>query len=172
MQRCGRGCCLLCGESRLPDAVLARDRGLGDRGRGVSGPSPAVRIDPANRVKARHKEAAPVATLTPSPTQMDAPTEGQNSQIWVGALLCRCGRVARPPRPLGRRLYLGVWDVLGGHVDLGEKPEAALRRELQEELGIQVTQYDLLTRGSVSCGGACSFSGSHVRPSIPSHRPQ
>ena len=30
----------------------------------------------------------------------------------------------------------GAWDLFGGHVESGEAPEAALRRELHEELGI------------------------------------
>ena len=41
VRRRGRRRCVLCGESRLPDAVLAGDRCLDSRGRRNSGPSPA-----------------------------------------------------------------------------------------------------------------------------------
>lgn len=33
----------------------------------------------------------------------------------------------------------GMWDMLGGGIDHGEDPIAALRREIQEEAGLEVT---------------------------------
>lgn len=50
------------------------------------------------------------------------------------ALIVRRGRVlltrrARPP-------YRGTWDLPGGFLEAGELPEAGLRRELREELGL------------------------------------
>ena len=38
-------------------------------------------------------------------------------------------------RTSDRRVYPGVWDVVGGHLDAGEAPEQALARELEEETG-------------------------------------
>lgn len=43
-----------------------------------------------------------------------------------------------------RRFYPGVWDVFGGHLEAGESREAALRRELREELGIVLTEWRFL----------------------------
>ena len=41
-------------------------------------------------------------------------------------------------RSPGRRWYPDVWDLPGGHVELGETPTEALERELLEELGVSV----------------------------------
>jgi len=55
-----------------------------------------------------------------------------------GALI-ENGRVLLCLRTKERTWCPGVWDFPGGHVDLGESPEAALQRELREELGIDIT---------------------------------
>ncbi len=54
------------------------------------------------------------------------------------ALIDRDGRVLLAQRPEGRSMA-GLWEFPGGKVDPGETPEAALIRELHEELGIDVT---------------------------------
>jgi len=56
--------------------------------------------------------------------------------ISVGAILVRAGTVLLGKRSPTRQLCPGVWDLVGGHVELGETPEDTLVRELQEELGI------------------------------------
>lgn len=38
-------------------------------------------------------------------------------------------------RSADRRLLPGIWDVVGGHLEPGESPEAALAREIEEETG-------------------------------------
>ena len=60
----------------------------------------------------------------------------------AAALLVREGRVLLCHRHPNRRWYPDVWDLPGGHIDVHEAPAAALRRELQEELGVDVTQAD------------------------------
>ncbi len=52
------------------------------------------------------------------------------------ALIVRDGRVLLGRRHPTRAYYPGVWDLFGGHVQEGESPAMALRRELAEELGI------------------------------------
>ncbi len=55
------------------------------------------------------------------------------------ALVDPDGRVLICQRPPGKQLA-GLWEFPGGKVEAGETPEAALIRELDEELGIQVAQ--------------------------------
>lgn len=51
------------------------------------------------------------------------------------ALIDVDGRVLLAQRPLGKSMA-GLWEFPGGKIEVGETPEAALIRELQEELGI------------------------------------
>jgi 8-oxo-dGTP diphosphatase len=70
--------------------------------------------------------------------------EPAGSQMIVGGLLVRHGMVLLGKRSPHRTLAPNVWDVFGGHVEPGESAEAALVRELDEELGIRATQVTLL----------------------------
>ena len=51
------------------------------------------------------------------------------------ALIDRDGRMLLAQRPEGKSMA-GLWEFPGGKVEVGETPEAALIRELEEELGI------------------------------------
>ncbi|MBV8739967.1 MAG: (deoxy)nucleoside triphosphate pyrophosphohydrolase, partial [Alphaproteobacteria bacterium] len=53
------------------------------------------------------------------------------------ALVDADGRVLLAQRPAGKAMA-GLWEFPGGKVNPGETPEAALIRELAEELGIDV----------------------------------
>lgn len=55
------------------------------------------------------------------------------------ALIDADGRVLLAQRPEGKSLA-GLWEFPGGKVEPGETPEAALIRELHEELGIETWQ--------------------------------
>ena len=55
------------------------------------------------------------------------------------ALIDVDGRVLIAQRPEGKKMA-GLWEFPGGKVDPGEAPETALIRELNEELGIDVTE--------------------------------
>ena len=63
------------------------------------------------------------------------------------------GRVLLAQRPEGKAMA-GLWEFPGGKIDPGETPEAALIRELGEELGIDV---------QASCLAPFSFA-SHAYP--------
>ncbi len=52
------------------------------------------------------------------------------------ALVDPDGRVLIAQRPEGRSMA-GLWEFPGGKIEAGETPEAALMRELSEELGIE-----------------------------------
>lgn len=57
--------------------------------------------------------------------------------VVAAALIDRDGRVLVQQRPPGKPMA-GLWEFPGGKVEPGELPEAALVRELTEELGIAV----------------------------------
>lgn len=59
------------------------------------------------------------------------------AHLVVGDVLIDGGRILLAHRRPDRRYYPNCWDVLGGHIELAEDPEAALIRELREEAGIE-----------------------------------
>ena len=63
--------------------------------------------------------------------------------VVAAALADADGRVLLQQRAPGRAMA-GLWEFPGGKVDAGELPEAALVRELREELGIAVATADLV----------------------------
>ncbi len=57
--------------------------------------------------------------------------------VAVGVLIDAEGRFLLTSRPAGK-VYAGYWEFPGGKLEAGETVEAALRRELIEELGIEI----------------------------------
>ena len=62
--------------------------------------------------------------------------------VAAAALVNGNGAVLLAQRPEGKSLA-GLWEFPGGKIESGENPEAALCRELAEELGLAVNPEDL-----------------------------
>ena len=57
--------------------------------------------------------------------------------VAVGILVDGQGRFLLTSRPPGK-VYAGFWEFPGGKLEPGETVEQALRRELQEEIGVTI----------------------------------
>ncbi|MGE0408529.1 MAG: (deoxy)nucleoside triphosphate pyrophosphohydrolase [Amphiplicatus sp.] len=77
------------------------------------------------------------------------------------ALVDRDGRVLLAQRPEGKEMG-GLWEFPGGKLLDGETPEAALARELGEELDIRVSPACLAPFSFASCAGSGRSSGIHL----------
>lgn len=62
--------------------------------------------------------------------------------VVAAALIDTQNRVLLAQRPAGKFLE-GMWEFPGGKISAHEKPEEALVRELEEELGINVSSHSL-----------------------------
>lgn len=59
------------------------------------------------------------------------------TDVAVGVLIAPDGQFLLTTRPPGK-VYAGYWEFPGGKLELGETVAQALRRELQEEIGVTV----------------------------------
>ncbi len=64
-------------------------------------------------------------------------TARQAVEVAVGILVDAQGRYLLTTRPPGK-VYAGYWEFPGGKLEAGETVEEALRRELQEEIGVTI----------------------------------
>lgn len=72
-------------------------------------------------------------------TTVDRPV----TEVAAGILLDSAGRYLLGQRPEGKP-YAGYWEVPGGKIEAGESVFDALKRELQEELGIDIQESEEL----------------------------
>ena len=85
---------------------------------------------------------------TPQPLVADAtkPRSGGPQRgvvdVAVGVLIATDQRFLMTSRPPGK-VYAGYWEFPGGKLEIGETVAQALRRELQEELGITIAEPQL-----------------------------
>lgn len=85
--------------------------------------------------------------------KVDMNSSGQEMHYSVGAVIIRDGKfllLNRVKPPFG-------WAGPAGHVDQGESPEIAIRREVLEETGLQVTHMTLLYVEQID-GNICRHS--------------
>lgn len=81
--------------------------------------------------------------MTSQPLIADAHTERVGgpdrpvTEVAVGVLVRTDGAFLLTSRPAGKA-YAGYWEFPGGKLEAGESVEQALRRELHEELGIDI----------------------------------
>jgi 8-oxo-dGTP diphosphatase len=71
--------------------------------------------------------------------------------VVAAALIDPSGRVLVQQRPPDTSMA-GLWEFPGGKIEAGETPEAALVRELREELGITVSALSPLAFASEALG--------------------
>ena len=63
----------------------------------------------------------------------------------VGALFIGAdGKILLGLRAASKKVWPNHWDTVGGRVELGESLDAALIREVQEEVGVTPTQFRLI----------------------------
>lgn len=65
------------------------------------------------------------------------PTDRPVVDVAVGVLINPDGAFLLTSRPPGK-VYAGYWEFPGGKLEAGETVEQALRRELQEEIGVTI----------------------------------
>ncbi|MDE2007826.1 MAG: GNAT family N-acetyltransferase [Rhodospirillales bacterium] len=133
-------------EENAASLAVLRRIGFREAGRGTerfqarAGRLPVIRME-ATRADLFGEPA-------PAGVEAAAPTERPLVLVAACALIDRDGRVLLARRPEGKAMA-GLWEFPGGKLLPGETPEAALIRELKEELGIDVT---------ASCLGAFAFA--------------
>ena len=78
-------------------------------------------------------------------------TDWVNPAPAIGIALLRDGHVLLSKR--ARAPKKGEWDLVGGFIDRGETPEAAIAREVREETGRRLRDLRLVAHGAGTYGG-------------------
>lgn len=63
--------------------------------------------------------------------------------VVAAAIVREDGRLLLQQRPPGKSMA-GLWELPGGKMEPGERPETALAREIEEELGAHIEETDLV----------------------------
>ena len=72
-----------------------------------------------------------------TPVDVDRQETRRPVDVAVGVLINPEGEFLLTSRPAGK-VYAGYWEFPGGKLEVGESVEDALRRELFEEIGIEI----------------------------------
>lgn len=143
-------------------AAVLRRIGFVERGTGTQMFLARGGEHPVTLFEAR-RDTLPVTPRTPhaQSAKPSAPRDGTTGQpgpagkpivlVAAAALIDVDNRVLLARRPEGKRMA-GLWEFPGGKLEPGETPEAALARELREELGIEIAQSCLAPIGFASHG--------------------
>lgn len=84
---------------------------------------------------------------------VEVPVPADDETWVVGAIIFDgAGRVFAQKRSAERKLFPGMWDIVGGHVDGGESILAALAREVMEETGWRLVRVRGLVEKSTWTG--------------------
>ena len=126
-------------EDNPASAAVLRRLGFREAGKGRERFLARGGEHPVIRFEATRADPTPAAPVAEPPPEKPAPT-GTVPLVLVAAcaLIDPDGRVLLAQRPAGKSMA-GLWEFPGGKLNPGETPEAALIRELQEELGINVS---------------------------------
>jgi mutator protein MutT len=68
----------------------------------------------------------------------------ETPRLTCGGIVVSQGKILLGKRRFNR-LYPDIWDIFGGHIEEGETKEETLKRELEEEIGIIVRNFEFLT---------------------------
>src|SRR5690606_36537238 len=103
---------------------------------------PRLRGHTCNASKLKHvgtPELRPNSPLMVVDRTEDSGSAGDRPtvDVAVGVLINGIGHVLLTSRPPGK-VYAGYWEFPGGKLEQGESLEHALRRELQEEIGLNI----------------------------------
>ncbi|MBA4212183.1 MAG: 8-oxo-dGTP diphosphatase MutT [Polaromonas sp.] len=79
----------------------------------------------------------PKVLVVDADPSVERPTDRPVIDVAVGLLMAPDGRFLLTSRPVGK-VYAGYWEFPGGKLEADEAVEQALRRELQEEIGVTI----------------------------------